>query len=226
MQYAHSINIIDFLKDEPISGSTTIYSDTFLPSSPPVETSDSSIDKFADELTLLDSFPSDFEDDIVFERFTFEPSPIKDISFVIINDPVLERIPCLFLPPFEDRDSLLDEADAVIGIDINPVCEKFSDELAHLDPFPLGNKDVCFDLGANYDEIEFLLSHDPMMSVDSILEGFTDEPPLGENDDDDDLFDLSTRNVEWRTFLYDVPFDDAKSFDMTIFMDEVFPLRH
>ncbi|GJT52850.1 reverse transcriptase domain-containing protein [Tanacetum coccineum] len=90
-QYAHSINIIDFSKYEPISGSTTIHSNTFLLSSPPVETNDSSIDKFADELTLLDSFPLDFEDDPVFERITFEPSSTKDFSSAIINEPVLER---------------------------------------------------------------------------------------------------------------------------------------
>nr|GEU99035.1 ribonuclease H-like domain-containing protein [Tanacetum cinerariifolium] len=36
----------------------------------------------------------------------------------------------------------------------------------------------------------FILHHDPMMSINSILEGFTDEPPLEENDD---LFDLESK---------------------------------
>ncbi|GKB81645.1 reverse transcriptase domain-containing protein [Tanacetum coccineum] len=52
------------------------------------------------------------------------------------------------------------------------------------------NEDGCLALG---DDIEFLLHHDPstpMISVASILEGFTDEPPLKENDD---LFDLECK---------------------------------
>ncbi|GKE24841.1 hypothetical protein Tco_1436353 [Tanacetum coccineum] len=54
-------------------------------------------------------------------------------------------------------------------------------------------KDECFDPGGDLDEIEFLLRRDPStpkMSVVSILEGFTDEPPLEENDD---LFDLESK---------------------------------
>nr|GEZ76136.1 hypothetical protein [Tanacetum cinerariifolium] len=52
------------------------------------------------------------------------------------------------------------------------------------------NEDECFDPGDDVDEIELLLYYDPStpkMSVASILEGFTNEPPLEENDD---LFDL------------------------------------
>ncbi|GJX78271.1 reverse transcriptase domain-containing protein [Tanacetum coccineum] len=260
-QYAHSITIIDFSKDKPISDSTTIHSDTFLPSSPPVETSDSSIDKFVDELTLLDSFPPNFEDGPVFERFTFELSPTKDFSSVIIDNPVLKRFtfkptPVNPSPPGDvDDDYQLDDKPVyeqfTFELDpfmdffmiihdpqisylflppfaINPVCEKFTNELAHPYPFPPGNEDVCFDPGAVCDKIEFLLYRDPSsppLTIDSILEGFTDEPPLGENDDDDDddLFDLSTGNDEWRKLLYDVPFDNDKSFDMTTFMDDVFP---
>nr|GEX58580.1 hypothetical protein [Tanacetum cinerariifolium] len=43
------------------------------------------------------------------------------------------------------------------------------------------------------DDVELLLHHDPStlkMSVASILEGFTDEPPLEENND---LFDLESK---------------------------------
>nr|GFD17996.1 hypothetical protein [Tanacetum cinerariifolium] len=42
----------------------------------------------------------------------------------------------------------------------------------------------------------------PVMSVASILEGFTDEPPLEENDD---LFDLELKNDYWKKILYDAP---------------------
>ncbi|GKF00348.1 hypothetical protein Tco_0023698, partial [Tanacetum coccineum] len=54
------------------------------------------------------------------------------------------------------------------------------------------NEDEYFDPGGDADEIEFLLHRDPStpkISVASILEGFTDEPPLEENDD---LFDLES----------------------------------
>nr|GFC03435.1 hypothetical protein [Tanacetum cinerariifolium] len=50
-----------------------------------------------------------------------------------------------------------------------------------------------------------LVHHDPFissMSVASILEGFTDEPPLEENDE---LFDLEPKNADWKKILYDAP---------------------
>ncbi|GJZ63071.1 hypothetical protein Tco_0619492 [Tanacetum coccineum] len=57
-------------------------------------------------------------------------------------------------------------------------------------PFSDANTDECFDPGGDINEIELLLHHDsstPKLSVASILEGFTDEPLLEENDD---LFDF------------------------------------
>nr|GFC17728.1 hypothetical protein [Tanacetum cinerariifolium] len=39
----------------------------------------------------------------------------------------------------------------------------------------------------------------PKMSVASILEGFTDEPPHEENED---LFDLDSKNDDWKKILY------------------------
>ncbi|GJS96518.1 hypothetical protein Tco_0803486 [Tanacetum coccineum] len=51
-QFAHAISVIDFLKDEPFSGSTTTHSDALPPSSSPVKTSDN-LEEFADKLTLL-----------------------------------------------------------------------------------------------------------------------------------------------------------------------------
>nr|GEU30201.1 hypothetical protein [Tanacetum cinerariifolium] len=89
------------------------------------------------------------------------------------------------------------------------------------------NKDECFDSGGDVDKIndfkdgyydpegdilylesylnDDLVYHDssiPAMSVVSILEGFTDELPLEENDD---LFDLEFKNNEWKKILYDAP---------------------
>nr|GEU62479.1 hypothetical protein [Tanacetum cinerariifolium] len=81
-------------------------------------------------------------------------------------------------------------------------------------PISDADKDECFDSGGDDDEInvlddsegdilylESLLNDDlvhrdpsiPKMSVASILDGFTDEPPLEENDD---LFDLEPKNDE------------------------------
>ncbi|GKD07271.1 hypothetical protein Tco_1186956 [Tanacetum coccineum] len=54
-------------------------------------------------------------------------------------------------------------------------------------PLSDSNEDECL---APSDNIELLLHHDPSISVVCILEGFTDEPPLEENDD---LFDLESK---------------------------------
>ncbi|GJY33144.1 hypothetical protein Tco_0417613 [Tanacetum coccineum] len=58
------------------------------------------------------------------------------------------------------------------------------------------NEDECFDPGGDVDEIELLLHRDPStpkISVVSILEGFTNEPYLEENDD---LFNLESKENE------------------------------
>nr|GEX24233.1 hypothetical protein [Tanacetum cinerariifolium] len=63
------------------------------------------------------------------------------------------------------------------------------------------------------DDIELLLHRDPstpIMSIVSILEGFTDEPPLEENDD---LFDLESKENEWKKILYDAPINDLMTED-------------
>ncbi|GKC94922.1 hypothetical protein Tco_1160364, partial [Tanacetum coccineum] len=75
------------------------------------------------------------------------------------------------------------------------------------------NEDECFEPGGDVDEIEFLLHRDPStskISVASILEGFTDEPPLEENDD---LFDLGPKENEWKRILYDASIDDLMTED-------------
>nr|GEZ68771.1 hypothetical protein [Tanacetum cinerariifolium] len=108
------------------------------------------------------------------------------------------------------------------------------------------NKDECFDSGGDVDKIndfeegyydskgdilylESLLNDDlvhrdppiPAMSVASILEGFTDEPPFEE---DDDLFDLESKNDECKKILYDAQIDDLMSIKFLIpgFMIKIF----
>nr|GEX79850.1 hypothetical protein [Tanacetum cinerariifolium] len=77
-------------------------------------------------------------------------------------------------------------------------------------PLSDSNEDEYFILG---DDVELLLHHDPFipkMNIASILEGFTDKPPLEENDD---LFDLESKNDEWKKILYDAQIDDLMSED-------------
>ncbi|GJX32417.1 hypothetical protein Tco_0242272 [Tanacetum coccineum] len=54
--FVHAISVIDFLKNDPFSGSTTTHSDDPSPSSSTVKTSDN-LEKFTDELTPLNSLP-------------------------------------------------------------------------------------------------------------------------------------------------------------------------
>ncbi|GJY05716.1 MAK10-like protein [Tanacetum coccineum] len=80
-------------------------------------------------------------------------------------------------------------------------------------PLSAFNEDEFFDQSDDVDEIELLLHRDPStpkISIASILEGFTDEPPLKENDD---LFDLKSKENKWKKILYDAPIDDLMTKD-------------
>ncbi|GKA37375.1 hypothetical protein Tco_0723940, partial [Tanacetum coccineum] len=115
--------------------------------------------------------------------------------------------------------------DEYISSDVNPLFDEVLEDIESKDSYvsnlnepallvtPLSddNKDECFDPGSDVDEIEFLLYRDPSkISIDSILEGFTDKPPLEENDD---LFDLESKENEWKKILYDAPIDDLMTED-------------
>ncbi|GJV96182.1 hypothetical protein Tco_1547759 [Tanacetum coccineum] len=104
--------------------------------------------------------------------------------------------------------------------------EKFANELAHI-TFPPGNDDLPFDTESDLLELEYLLNHDPIKDMDSILEDSVDENSLDDNlddtifemftdehdldysspplwdDYDDNLFDHETINDD----TYDDPFD-------------------
>ncbi|GJS84356.1 reverse transcriptase domain-containing protein [Tanacetum coccineum] len=120
--------------------------------------------------------------------------------------------------------------------------EEFADELA-LITFPPGNDDLPFDAESDLREIEYLLNHDPIKEMDSILEDSVDENSLDDNlddtisemftdehaldysspplwdDYDDELFDLETVNDD----TYDDPFDskEEKIKDSKILIDEL-----
>ncbi|GKC52765.1 hypothetical protein Tco_1075510 [Tanacetum coccineum] len=115
--------------------------------------------------------------------------------------------------------------DEYISSDVNPLFDEVLEDIESKDSYvsnldepallvtPLSddNEDECFDPGGDVDEIEFLLHRDPSkISVDSILEGFTDEPTLEENDD---LFDLESKDNEWKKILYDASIDDLMTED-------------
>ncbi|GJY79656.1 hypothetical protein Tco_0485457 [Tanacetum coccineum] len=117
--------------------------------------------------------------------------------------------------------------DEYISSDVNPLFNEVLENIESKDSYvsnldesallitPLSdfNEDECFDPGGDVDETEFLLHHDPStpkISVASILEGFIDEPPLEENDD---LFDLESKENDWKKILYDAPIDDLMTED-------------
>ncbi|GJV55332.1 hypothetical protein Tco_1456337 [Tanacetum coccineum] len=117
--------------------------------------------------------------------------------------------------------------DEYISSDVNPLFNEVLENIESKESYvsnldepallvtPLSdfNKDECFNPDGDVDEIEFLLHRDPStpkISVASILEGFTDEPPLEEIDD---LFDLESKENEWKKILYEAPIDDLMTED-------------
>ncbi|GKC79987.1 reverse transcriptase domain-containing protein [Tanacetum coccineum] len=137
IQSVHCINIIDFSRDKPISGSTTFPSDSS-PSSPLVETSDSLLEEFVDELALLDPFPPGNEDD----KFNLE-ADLREIKYLLNRDPSIVSSP-------------------TTDIDIvYPVLERFTDEPALFYSSPPGDDDDdLFDLKSDNDEWKKLLYGD------------------------------------------------------------------
>nr|GEU78718.1 hypothetical protein [Tanacetum cinerariifolium] len=114
-------------------------------------------------------------------------------------------------------DEVLEDIECKVSYDSN------LDEMTLLvTPLFDSNKVECFAPG---DDNKLLLRRDlstPKMSVVSILEGFTDEIPLKENDD---LFDLKSTKNEWKKIPYDDPIDDLitedKIFDPGSDIDEI-----
>ncbi|GJS26579.1 reverse transcriptase domain-containing protein [Tanacetum coccineum] len=129
IQSVHCINIIDFSRDKPISGSTTFPSDSS-PSSSLVETSDSLLEGFAYELALLDPFPPGNKDD----NFDTE-ADLREIEYL------LNRDPSTVSSPTTDIDI------------INPILERFTDEPALIySSSPGDDDDDLFNLKSDNDE--------------------------------------------------------------------------
>nr|GFA78697.1 reverse transcriptase domain-containing protein [Tanacetum cinerariifolium] len=68
-------------------------------------------------------------------------------------------------------------SDSTTSSSPNHLLEEFADELA-LITFPLRNDDLPFDIESNLKEIEYLLNHDPIKDIDSILEDSIDQSKL------------------------------------------------
>ncbi|GJV20912.1 reverse transcriptase domain-containing protein [Tanacetum coccineum] len=104
-QFAHAISVIDFLKDEPFSGSTTNHSDTLPPSSSLVKTSDN-LKEFADELTLLKKVMDEDVGKLRTQRFRFEEP-------VLLNILCYDKVEC-----FDPKDEI-DEIDAFLAMEVS-----------------------------------------------------------------------------------------------------------
>ncbi|GKC08212.1 reverse transcriptase domain-containing protein [Tanacetum coccineum] len=143
-QFAHAISVIDFSKDEPFSGSTTNHSDALPPSSSPVKTSDN-LEEFADELTLLDSFPPGNDDSVL-------KKDVHEENFQVYSNPLFE---------FDDH---------FTSSNVNPLFNEMvedvenensnvsnSDEPVLLNT-PLSDKVECSDPEVDIDEIDAFLA--------------------------------------------------------------------
>ncbi|GJX26026.1 reverse transcriptase domain-containing protein [Tanacetum coccineum] len=143
-QFAHAISVIDFLKDEPFSGSTTNHSDALPPSSSPVKTSDN-LEEFADEFTLLNSFPPDNDDSIL-------KKGVHEENFQVYSNPLFE---------FDDNftssnvNPLFNEKDEDDENENSNVSN--SDEPVLLNT-PLSDKVECSDPEVDIDEIDAFLA--------------------------------------------------------------------
>ncbi|GKD73133.1 hypothetical protein Tco_1331415 [Tanacetum coccineum] len=135
-QFAHAISVIDFLKDEPFSGSTTNHSDALPPSSSLVKTSEI-LEEFADELTLPkkvvhegnfqvysnslfefdDNFNSSNENPLFNEKEEDVKTKNSNVSDsdepVLLNSLLTDKVECFAL---EDE---IDEIDAFLAMEVS-----------------------------------------------------------------------------------------------------------
>ncbi|GKE26952.1 reverse transcriptase domain-containing protein [Tanacetum coccineum] len=128
----------------PFSGSTTSLSDSF-PSLTSSKTSDSSLEEFVDELTLLEPFPPGNKDD------NFDPeADLREIKYL------LNRDSSTYSSPKTDIDI------------IDPILERFTDETALVYSFPpRDDDDDLFDFKSVNEKWKKLLYGDPFNNTHS-----------------------------------------------------------
>ncbi|GJV94279.1 reverse transcriptase domain-containing protein [Tanacetum coccineum] len=168
-----SINMINFIditcedrfqevlkikkSNHPLSGSTTPPSDSF-PSLTPFETSDSLLEEFTDEITLLNPFPPGNKDD------NFDPeADLREIEYLLNRDPSTDSSPTTvidiidpILERFTDEPALIiiDELKAPESsvllpqlLDCDSTLHEEFPEIDTLPSFPSGNEDKVFNPG-------------------------------------------------------------------------------
>ncbi|GJU97683.1 reverse transcriptase domain-containing protein [Tanacetum coccineum] len=94
--------------------------------------------------------------------------------------------PSSLLPPFHNSLSGSTTSSSPsfhISVTNDYFLEEFTDKLVHI-TFPPGNDDIPFDADSDLLELEYLLNHDPIKDMDSILEDSVDENSLDDNLDD------------------------------------------
>ncbi|GJV74849.1 reverse transcriptase domain-containing protein [Tanacetum coccineum] len=118
------------------------------------------------------------ESDLIWEEFE---AYLASDSFPLGNSN-----PSSLLPPFHNSLSGSTTSSSLslhISETSNNFLEEFADELAHI-TFPPRNDDLPFDAKSDLRDIEYLLNHDPIKDMDSILEDLVDENSLDDNLDD------------------------------------------
>ncbi|GJX22568.1 hypothetical protein Tco_0227013 [Tanacetum coccineum] len=221
----NSIPLRDIISELPLSVAITpdlpitdslIMEDEHLSTIPEKE-SDEFIKSSVEDLVSIHEKSVTFSNPLFDSNDDFTSSDDESLSDEDVPE---ENVKIYSNPLFEFDDEYMSSA-------VNPLFEEVLENIKSKDSYvsnldepallvtPLSafNEDECFDPGGDVDEIEFLLHHDPStpkISVASILEGFTDEPPLEENDD---LFDLESKENEWKKILYDSPINDLMTED-------------
>ncbi|GJT56502.1 hypothetical protein Tco_0991556 [Tanacetum coccineum] len=149
----------------------------------------------------------------------FSPINVYEANYVTFSNPLFNSNDDF---TFSDEESLFDEDvpednvkiysnlffefdDEYISSNVNPLFDEVLENIESKDSYV-----------SNLDESALLVTplsdfnEDECFNPGVILEGFTDEPPLEENDD---LFDLESKTNEWKKILYDAPINDLMTKD-------------
>nr|GFA91427.1 hypothetical protein [Tanacetum cinerariifolium] len=217
---------IEALNDNP-TPSSLFYSDNSLPefetfSDHTKETRSGSTTTHSD-YSLSDYEAFYFDDDHIEEKSSGSTTTHFDFSLPKYDSFIFDFSIDLFPPPDRSVSHHEEFAYELTNIISSPKydCFEIEPEQGELTSV------VMEEYFATGDDIELLLHRDPsipMMSIISILAGFTDEPPLEKNDV---LFDLESKKNDWKKILYDAPIDDSmtedKVFDLGIHDKKISP---
>nr|GEY14891.1 hypothetical protein [Tanacetum cinerariifolium] len=167
---------------------------TVITTSPPVLPTKDLEDSLIMENEELSTIPEKKSDKFINDDESLSDEDVSDDNFKIYSNPLFE---------FDDE---------YISSDVNPLFDAVLEDIECKDSYDSNLDESAFlvtlfsMLGEDEyftpsDDVELLLQRDtstPMMSVVSVPEGFTDEPPLEKNDD---LFNLESKEIEWKKIL-------------------------